>query len=106
MVEKRKCKRLRGNLPVLSGTIVPDRAGHVNENQAEGQSAPAPAAQIRESTMRGVGIGAQRDTTVTGDNDMITLNGDVRNLRVEGEGNTVTVLGSGKGLMIDSEGNS
>lgn len=105
-MEKRKCKRLRGNLPVLSGAIVPDRAGHVNENQAEGQSAPTPAAQIRESTMRGVGIGAQRDATVTGDNDMITLNGDVRNLRVEGEGNTVTVLGSGKGLTIDSEGNS
>jgi len=37
---------------------------------------------------------------------MITLNGDVRNLRVEGEGNTVTVLGSVEGLTIDSEGNS
>ena len=35
------------------------------QNQAESQSASTPAAQIREGTMRGVGIREHRDATVS-----------------------------------------
>ncbi len=51
------------------------------------------------------GVGAQRDATVSGDNDTITLRGDVRNLKVEGEDNTVTVIGSVEGVTVDGDGN-
>lgn len=52
------------------------------------------------------GTGPQRDATVSGDNDTITLRGDVRNLKVEGEDNTVTVIGSVEGVKIDDSGNT
>ena len=52
------------------------------------------------------GTGPQRDAMVSGDNDTITLNGDVRNLKVEGDDNTVTVIGTVEGVTIDNDGNT
>lgn len=52
------------------------------------------------------GTGPQRDAVVSGEDDKITLRGDVRNLRVDGEDNTVTVIGSVEAVTVDNEGNS
>ncbi len=51
------------------------------------------------------GTGPQRDVTVSGDHDAITLRGDVRNLTVEGDGNLVSVFGSVEAVTVDNDGN-
>ncbi len=52
------------------------------------------------------GTGPQRDVSVSGDHDKITLHGEVRHLNVEGNGNTVTVIGSVEGVTVDSDDNT
>ena len=52
------------------------------------------------------GTGPQRDVEVNGDNNKITLRGDVRNLSVDGDHNTVTVIGSVEAVTVDNDGNT
>ncbi len=52
------------------------------------------------------GTGPQRDVSVGGDGDTITLRGDVRNLIVTGDKSTVTVFGSVEAVTVDSDHNT
>lgn len=49
------------------------------------------------------GIGTQRDVTVSGDNDNLTVYGNVRVLTVDGDENTVTVIGSVQGVSVSGD---
>ena len=52
------------------------------------------------------GTGPQRDVTVSGSSDKITLNGDVRTLHVTGDENTVTVIGSVQAITVENDENT
>jgi hypothetical protein len=52
------------------------------------------------------GTGPQRDVSVSGDHDKITLHGNVRHLSVDGNGSTVTIIGSVEAVSVDDDNNT
>ena len=52
------------------------------------------------------GTGDQRDVSISGDHDGITLRGNVRNLTVNGDYNAVQVVGSVESVQVDNDGNT
>jgi len=71
---------------------------------------PSPGVDISGDRVTGSynvqGTGPQRDVSVSGDHDKITLHGNVRNLSVDGRGNTVTVLGFVEAVTVDDDNNT